>query len=792
MKKSNTNLKLLRQINFNDDDIMLNKNIFLSKEKFNFQRLLGCKYDSNLCNQNEACFDDELFGQCWDGKGSLRKIFTLKNSVDRITNNQLIALDYTIKFLKRYHLNWKDYMTQCILMHILNDYYQLNLYQLELFYIDCLNKDELLNQFVTIEKENNNNINRRYIKQKHKLYHKDPYASLINSKNLFYNFDNSLFMKLNELSRLKIIPEKQLFINNNDDIVAKEKPIKLITQESKMNEPTKILMHMKENYPDLIETLKISTNKQLKPILNSKTIQVNNKNQKFNSTDAERYFTVETARGYIIINRDFKNQMEGAQLLALIADINRWPAAIFTELNVDRHLLTFHVLDNAYQINASNVASSALNNQKTIENQLGIRIIDSGIGNPNQGTKLSAERQNGSYLAIITLVTCVWILFIMGSFAVLYFIKRNDRIRNKIAEITHIKGLSTNYYQDLCRQRMKAQPTRRTSSEIHPTHQFNNRVKRTSEDSSSRSSISSYTDEPITSVNMDIMTGHLILSYMEDHLRNRHRLESEWESFSTDKINEEQASCSVALLEINEKKNRYMDCIPHDHTRIRLANYDDSDYINASKITDSAPKCKYIATQGPMPNTTNAFWQMVWEQGSCVIVALTRPIENGITMCHHYWPVEGSEQYNDFEVNLVSEHIWSDDYVVRSFYLKNIQTMETRTVTQFHFLKWDELCNPPSAKALLDFRRKVNKCFRGPSSPLIVHCNDGVGRTGTYILLDIVLNRIYKGTREINIAATLEHIRDQRPKMVKTKNQLEFVFVAVAEEVTELLKSLSQ
>ncbi|CAF3413861.1 unnamed protein product [Rotaria sp. Silwood1] len=800
--KSNTNLKLLRQkrqINFNNDDMTMTKNVLLPKEEIIFQGLLGCKYDSNVCHRNEICFDDELFGQCWDGKGSVRKAFALKNGVDTVTNDQLIALEYTIKFLNRYHLNWKDYMTQCILWRIMTDYHQFNQYQLELFYIDCLSEDELLNKFLTMQQENN--IDRRHITQNNKFYYEDPYASLIKSRNFFNDFDNSFrippFIELNELSPSKTMPRKQFYIND-DGFVLKETPIKLIEEESKMNKPAKILMHMKESHPGLIETLKISSNKQLKPILNPKPIQVNtiiNNHQKFNSTDAERYFTVETARGYIVINRDFKDQIEGARLLALIAEINLWPAAIFTELDVDRSLLTFHVLDNAYQINASNVASSALNNQKTIENQLGIRVIDSGIGNPNQGTKLSAERQYGSRFAIIALVTCAWVLFIMGSFALLYFIKRNDRIRNKIADITHIKGLSTDYYQDLCRQRMKAQPTRRKLSEVHTTHQtvpFNSRVKRHSEVSSSRSSTSSYMDESVTSVNMDIMTGHLILSYMEDHLCNRHRLESEWESFCTDKIYDEQASCSVALSESNEKKNRYMDCIPYDHTRIRLANDDDGDYINASKITDSAPKCKYIATQGPMPNTTNAFWQMVWEQGSCVIVALTRPIENGITMCHHYWPVEGSEIYHDFEVNLVSEHIWSDDYVVRSFYLKNIQTMETRTVTQFHFLTWDELCNPPSAKVVLDFRRKVNKCFRGPSSPLIVHCNDGVGRTGTYILLDIVLNRIYKGAREINIAATLEHIRDQRPKMIKTKDQFEFVFVAVAEEVTDLVKSLSQ
>lgn len=59
------------------------------------------------------------------------------------------------------------------------------------------------------------------------------------------------------------------------------------------------------------------------------------------------------------------------------------------------------------------------------------------------------------------------------------------------------------------------------------------------------------------------------------------------------------------------------------------------------------------------------------------------------------------------QVHLVSEHIWCDDYLVRSFYLKNLQTNETRTVTQFHFLTWPDLGVPTSAKSLLDFRRYV-------------------------------------------------------------------------------------
>jgi len=833
-----------RQIisNYDDDDgtnIINSNEYFISPEpKIIFEGLLGCRYDSNVCNENEACFDDGLFGQCWDGEGSVRKAFALKTGVDGLTDDKLIALEQTIDFLNRYHLNWRDYMTQCILSHIFTDAYEINRDRLETFYDDCLTKDEQLDELAAIGQENVYRRQLQLLDENKNFYYNDPYIPVTKSNRIIIDLDNSyhrvpLIMEYDqpdlidiEQSRLSpmaealvqaVAQEAELeqpdrfngyYIGGNDEMNLNKQPINLIAEESIMNEPTKLVVHTNEGHPGLLETLQINNNKQLLPVLTEEAMtrkNLTNNNKTINSADAERYFAVETARGYIVINRDFKDQIEGARLLSLLAQINSWPAAIFTELNTDHRVLTFHVLDNAYQINASNVAGAALNNQKNIENQLGIHVIDSGIGNPRRGGQLSVERQNGSRLTIITLVTCALVLFTMAAFALLYFFKRNDRIRNKLAEITHIKGLSTNYYQDLCRQRMQAQPTGSKSPEIHKVHQAapsssapttmspgGSHVKHNSEDSSTRSSTSSWSEEPVAPVNMDIMTGHLILSYMEDHLRNRHRLEAEWQALCTDEANEEQASCSIALSENNANKNRYIDCIPYDHARIRLANSGDDDYINASTISDSDPKCKYIATQGPMPNTTNAFWQMVWEQGSCVIVALTRPIENGITMCHHYWPVEGSARFNDFEVNLVSEHIWSDDYLVRSFYLKNLQTMETRTVTQFHFLTWGELNNPPSAKTLLDFRRKVNKCFRGRSSPIIVHCNDGVGRTGTFILLDIVLNRICKGAREINIAATLEHIRDQRAKMVKTKDQFEFVFVAVAEEVTYLLKALPQ
>ncbi|CAL1580544.1 unnamed protein product [Knipowitschia caucasica] len=283
-------------------------------------------------------------------------------------------------------------------------------------------------------------------------------------------------------------------------------------------------------------------------------------------------------------------------------------------------------------------------------------------------------------------------------------------------------------------------------------------------------------------------------AYMEDHLKNRERLQQEWDALCA--YQAEPNSTTIGLKDGNAKKNRSAAVVAYDHSRICLkveSGQASSDYVNASPIMDHDPRSSaYIATQGPLPSTVGDFWQMVWENGCVVIVMLTPLVESGVKQCYHYWPDEGSNLYHIYEVNLVSEHIWCDDFLVRSFYLKNMQTNETRTVTQFHFLTWLSSGAPSASRTLLDFRRKVNKCYRGRSCPVIVHCSEGAGRTGTYILIDMVLNKMSKGAKEIDIAATLEHLRDQRPGMVQTKDQFEFALTTVAEEVNTILKALPQ
>jgi len=360
-------------------------------------------------------------------------------------------------------------------------------------------------------------------------------------------------------------------------------------------------------------------------------------------------------------------------------------------------------------------------------------------------------------------------------------------------------------YQELCRQRMHG--TKHSKDSETPgmnTPGMNTTTKTTinstpirvtmegneNNGESNRSSTSSWSEEPISTVNMDITTGHVILSYMEEHLNDKNRLGKEWKELEN--YEPDRNSTYVGSLPAYMARNRYSNIIPYDHNRVKIGQNSENDYINASFIMDDDPKNPvYIATQGPLMNTTNDFWQMVWEQGSVIIVNLCRTVENGSIKCNQYWPSNGFEVNDKFEVHLVSEHVWCEDYLVRNFFLKNLETSQTRTVTQFHFLTWAESGNPQNVKTVLDFRRKVNKSYKSKSSPIIVHCNDGIGRTGTYIMIDMVLNKIARGAKEIDLAATLEYLRDQRPGIIKTKGQFEFSFAVVTEEVQNMLKALN-
>ncbi|XP_046621979.1 receptor-type tyrosine-protein phosphatase N2 isoform X1 [Neodiprion virginianus] len=511
-------------------------------------------------------------------------------------------------------------------------------------------------------------------------------------------------------------------------------------------------------------------------------------------TTGNSYKNVDMDHVYMQFKGEFGTWSEGEHVINEVGRLLGLEPNTLTDIRVQRAEVTFKVKpDNSKGYNATDVANKIDGIRGQLKDSLQVEVLRAGIGDKAKLPAIlqvgnESELSAGSFNALLAAG-----LAAAGAAAAvtLYIARRHAKSRTKLAGLAIPDPEASKDYQDLCRVRMQAkQPAEKPDS---PRVVNLSRESESNNSPSSRSSTSSWSEEPALS-NMDISTGHMVLSYMEDHLKNKDRLDQEWTALCA--YEAEPSSTAVAEDEENAKRNRSGASLPYDHSRVvlnDLANINNSDYINASTIkpTDHDPRNPaYIATQGALPQTAADFWQLVWEQGSVVIVMLTRLTEEGHAMCHRYWPEEGSELYHIYEVHLVSEHIWCDDYLVRSFYLKNLRTGETRTVTQFHFLSWPENGVPHSTKALLEFRRKVNKSYRGRSCPIVVHCSDGAGRTGTYCLIDMVLNRMAKGAKEIDIAATLEHIRDQRPGMVATKQQFEFVLMAVAEEVHAILKAL--
>lgn len=492
--------------------------------------------------------------------------------------------------------------------------------------------------------------------------------------------------------------------------------------------------------------------------------------------------------GYIITDQKPLGLAAGVRLLELLAKRVHLSTTSFINISVVGPALTFRVRHNAQNLSLADVANRAEQMKAELEAELGLKIVQTGVGERNEAAVYPRPSHfgDGFHSVLLTFIALACVAGASIAAAAAFCLRQHAKQREK----ERLAALGPEGAADTTFEYQAPAAPAETSRVSSVSSQFSDAPQPSP---SSHSSTPSWCEEPVQS-NMDISTGHMILAYMEDHLRNRDRLAKEWQALCA--YQAEPSVCSVAQSEANLKKNRNPDYVPYDHVRIKLkaeSNPSRSDFINASPIIEHDPRMPaYIATQGPLSHTIADFWQMVWEHGCTVIVMLSPLAEDSVKQCDRYWPDEGSSLYHIYEVNLVSEHIWCEDFLVRSFYLKNVQSQETRTLTQFHFLSWPAEGIPATTRPLLDFRRKVNKCYRGRSCPIIVHCSDGAGRTGTYILVDMVLNRMAKGVKEIDIAATLEHIRDQRPGMVQTKDQFEFALTAVAEEVNAILKALPQ
>ncbi|XP_033836917.1 tyrosine-protein phosphatase non-receptor type 6 [Periophthalmus magnuspinnatus] len=247
----------------------------------------------------------------------------------------------------------------------------------------------------------------------------------------------------------------------------------------------------------------------------------------------------------------------------------------------------------------------------------------------------------------------------------------------------------------------------------------------------------------------------------------------------------------------NKSKNRYKNILPFNDTRVILQNADPnevgSDYINANYVRNTlrepgADDKVYIATQGCLATTVNDFWQMVWQENSRVIVMTTREVEKGRNKCVPYWPdPESSKEMGPYIVTHVSERD-ATDYKLRVLEIALAEKpKKARRIWHFQYLSWPDHGVPQEPGGVLSFLEQVNarQAENPTAGPMIIHCSAGIGRTGTIVVIDMIIETITSIGLDcdLDISKIIQMVREQRSGMVQTEAQYKFIYLAVSQYI---------
>lgn len=272
-------------------------------------------------------------------------------------------------------------------------------------------------------------------------------------------------------------------------------------------------------------------------------------------------------------------------------------------------------------------------------------------------------------------------------------------------------------------------------------------------------------------------------AFMERHMDNDLLFQSEFEALpEKHKDRTTHASDSPD----NILKNRYPDIKAYDQTRVRLPVIEGipgSDYINANFVKGYKGRKTFICAQGPLERTVFDFWRMIWEHKVCVIVMLTGIEEHGKIKCSQYWSDDEPKIIEEtFNVAVVSTKKYSD-YIVRRLqvkYIKDEDSKDEREILHFHFMMWKDFLAPEQPSWLLRFIKRVNEHYSADRGPLLVHCSAGVGRTGTFVAIDSLLQQL-EDEGQVDIYIYICSLRKQRNFLVQSLKQYIFVYRALME-----------
>ncbi|XP_057303536.1 tyrosine-protein phosphatase non-receptor type 21-like [Hydractinia symbiolongicarpus] len=276
-----------------------------------------------------------------------------------------------------------------------------------------------------------------------------------------------------------------------------------------------------------------------------------------------------------------------------------------------------------------------------------------------------------------------------------------------------------------------------------------------------------------------------LLRHLEG-LRDDNQLDSEYGEIFMKKA---ESDCSTAIE--NMVANRSDAVLPYEDNRVLLNpnnNYEATNYINASPIHMNIGKDQlaFVVAQSPLKETTNNFWQMIWEKNICVVAMVSKEVEGEISKCWRYWPDDHNNSNVTFGQISVKTNFnnFFAAYSIRSLQIQHVASKQSRTVFQIQYIQWPEDGGVPMwTKPFIEFLEEIHSLRKASAEmnghleeqETLIHCEDGGGRSGVVILAEMLLGMI-EHNETLDVPMTLAKLRSQRMNLVSSVDQYRFVY----------------
>ncbi|KAL6741863.1 hypothetical protein Aduo_015078 [Ancylostoma duodenale] len=238
-----------------------------------------------------------------------------------------------------------------------------------------------------------------------------------------------------------------------------------------------------------------------------------------------------------------------------------------------------------------------------------------------------------------------------------------------------------------------------------------------------------------------------------------------------------------AEFEKNKDKNRFLDVVCLDHSRVVLTFEVPpcSNYIHANWVRFEKHDRVFIATQAPMENTIEDFWRMIFQEQCCAVLNLTNELEETDKLVEYFPPAAGA--FTNYGRMFVNTKKIDEETKFVVYTLEVLPDGCSNSLLLKLIKAKSDTGKSPSTTMILRMLRIVGTSEKVASGPVVVHCVSGVGRAGTVILIDVILQRLFTSQLQVDLVEMFRHLRNQRASCLQREAQFLFVVASVVDYI---------